>query len=444
MDVIVRGANLPDGRCADVGIQDGGIVAIEESLSQTTKSELDAQGRFLMPAFVNAHLHACKSFWTQELRRLPPDVQAKHRFEALADVKRAYTAQSVLERGEQLIRLAIRHGTSAIRLFADVDEQAGLRAHQGLLALKTKYPFMTIQVVPFPQNGFARHPGNRELLRQAVELGADAVGAVPWLEPTQADQTAHAEYCLSLAREFGLPLHAVADDTEDPLSQTGAELARLARRDSWPLLLTQLGSLGFQDDATAAQIVADIAAAGATVISNGHIELITSSATRQPLPRGNTRVRELLAAGVRVVFAQDDVDNPYYPFGRNDLLEVAHYAAHINQMAWGEELDTVRRMVSDWPAGALNLEGYGLEVGCRADLVLLDAPTWQGAVQFQVAKSAVILGGLVRSEERREVTLLGERGVSESGQPPQDVLDTVRGTQDAGTASKNARHSSFE
>ena len=324
LDVIVRGANLPDGRRADVGIQDGGILAIEESLPQTARQELDGRGRLLMPAFVNAHLHACKSLWQEELLRLPPDLQAKHRFEALADVKRAYTPESVLARGERLIRLAIRHGTSAIRLFADVDEQAGLRAHQGLLSLKARYPFMTIQVVPFPQNGFARHPGNRELLRRATELGADAVGAVPWLESTRADQIAHAEYCLALACEFGLPLHAVADDTENPASQTGAELARLAAAADWPLLLTQLGSLGFQDEATAAQGIADIKAAKATVVSNGHIELITSQATRQPWPRGNTRVRELLEAGVRVVFAQDDVDNPYYPFGRNDLLEVAH------------------------------------------------------------------------------------------------------------------------
>ena len=387
-------------------MQDGGIVAVEESLSESARQEIEANGRLLIPTFVNAHLHACKSFWRQELVKLPPGVQAKHRFDALADVKRAYTPQSVLERGERQIRLAIRHGTGAIRLFADVDDQAGLRAYQGLRQLKANYPFMTIQLVPFPQNGFARLEGNRELLRQAVELGADAVGAVPWLEPTRADQLAHVEYCLDLAREFGLPLHAVADDTEDPQSQTGADLAELAARHDWPLLLTQLGSLGFQDDATAARTIEQIRAAGATVISNGHIELITSSSGQQPLPRGNTRVRELLAAGVRVVFAQDDIDNPYYPFGRNDLLEVAHYAAHLNQMAWGEELDTVRRMVTDWPAEALKLPDYGLEVGKRADLLLLDAPTWHDAVQFQVAKTAVILDGQVRCTERREVRLL--------------------------------------
>ena len=82
----------------------------------------------------------------------------------------------------------------------------------------------------------------------------------------------------------------------------------------------------------------------------------------------------------------------------------------------------MRRMVSEWPAEALNLPGYGLAVGCRADLVLLDARTWPDAVQFQVAKTAVILDGLVRSEERREVRVLGERDFSDSGPPPQPAL----------------------
>ncbi|WP_425144973.1 amidohydrolase family protein [Deinococcus sp.] len=405
MDLIVRGASLPDGRRADLGIEDGRIAALEDGLSATGKREIMAEGRLLLPAFVNPHLHACKSFWRQELARQPPEVRSLHRFQALGHVKRAYTEESVLERGIQLVRLAIQHGTCALRLFADVDEQAGLRAFNGLKRLQALFPFMTIQLVPFPQNGFARHPGNRELLEQAVALGCDAVGAVPWLEPGEADQRAHAEFCLDLAMKHGLPLHAVADDTDNPHSRTGALLAELCLEKRWPLLLTQLGSLGFQPDGEAAQTIATIRAAGAVVISNGHIELVTCGVTAQPIPRGNTRVRELLDAGVRVLAAQDDVDNPYYPFGRNDPLEVALMTAHVAQLAWDDDLETLRQMVTDWPAEAIGLPDYGLHLGARADLVLLDAQDWRSALQFQPARRAVILGGRVRAEERREVQL---------------------------------------
>lgn len=408
-ELLLRNIRLPDGTATDFAVQDGCISAVGEGLPLSARQELDGGGRLLLPAFVNPHLHACKSFWRQELARQPPAVRSLHRFEALGHVKRAYTPESVYERGVQLVRLALRHGTGALRLFADVDEQAGLRAFQGLKRLQASFPFMQIQVVPFPQNGFARHPGNRELLEQAVELGCDAVGAVPWLEPTEADGLAHAEFCLNLAVKHGLPLHAVADDTENPASRTGAMMAELALKHSWPLLLTQLGSLGFQDDEDAARTIDLIRRSGATVISNGHIELITCGDTRQPppqpQPRGNTRVRELLAAGVRVLAAQDDVDNPYYPFGRNDPLDVALLTAHVAQLAWDDDLDTVRRMVTTWAAEAIGLSGYGLKVGDRADLVVLDAPDWRSALQFQPARRFVILGGRLRAEEQRQTQL---------------------------------------
>jgi len=403
LDLMLRNAILPEGRRVDIAISDGVIVAVGEGLSGRARREIDLEGRFTQPAFVNPHLHACKSFWTWELSRQPPEVRALHRFQTLAYVKRAYTPQSVSERGLALIKLAIQNGTCAIRLFADVDEEAGLRAFEGLKRLQAQFPFLTIQLVPFPQNGFARHPKNMELLEQAVQMGCDAVGAVPWLEPTETDQKAHAEFCLELARKYNLPLHAVADDTENPDSATGAYLARLAIEHSWPLLLTQLGSLSFQDDATAEETIRLIRQTGATVISNGHIELVTCGVNRPPFPRGITRVKELLAAGVRVVTAQDDVDNPYYPFGRNDPLEVALWMAHVGQLAWGEELETVRHMVTDWAAEALGLPGYGLTPGSQANLVVLEAASWREALQFQVAKRYVILGGQIRAEERREV-----------------------------------------
>ena len=404
-DLALRNVRLPDGTATDIAMQDGHISEVGEGLTMPARRELDGGGRLVLPAFVNPHLHACKSFWRQELARQPPEVRVLHRFEALGHVKRGYTEDSVYERGVQLVHLALQHGTGALRLFADVDEQAGLRAFRGLKRLQDRFPFMQIQLVPFPQNGFARHPGNRGLLEEAVDLGCDAVGAVPWLEPTLADQQAHAEFCLELAVQHGLPLHAVADDTENPASRTGAMLATLALAHGWPLLLTQLGSLGFQDDQEAARTIDLIRRAGATVISNGHIELITCSDPRQPQPRGNTRVRELLAAGVRVLAAQDDVDNPYYPFGRNDPLDVALMTAHVAQLAWDDELETVRNMVTTWAADALGLVGYGLKVGDRADLTVLDAPDWRTAIQFQPARRFVILSGVLRAEEERRIQL---------------------------------------
>jgi len=127
----------------------------------------------------------------------------------------------------------------------------------------------------------------------------------------------------------------------------------------------------------------------------------------QPAPRGLTRVRELLEAGVPVATAQDDIDNPYYPFGRNDLLEVVQYMAHLAQLGWGSDLNKVLEMVTTIPAAAIGLEHYGLEVGCRANLVVLDAANWRDAVHFQSEKNLVVVGGrLVARNSRSEELFL--------------------------------------
>jgi cytosine deaminase len=146
--------------------------------------------------------------------------------------------------------------------------------------------------------------------------------------------------------------------------------------------------------------------AGLTVFSNSHVSLITAEHTGEPMPRGITRIRELLDAGVPVACAQDDIDNWYYAFGRNDMLEVAHFMAHNGQFAWNGEVDRVLPMVTTTPAQVLRLSDYGLYEGAVANLVLLDAPDWHQALQFQADKRWVILRGRIVAETERHQRLL--------------------------------------
>lgn len=124
----------------------------------------------------------------------------------------------------------------------------------------------------------------------------------------------------------------------------------------------------------------------------------------QPWPRGPTRGREFLDAGVPVACGQYDIDNWFYHFGRNDLVEVANFMAHSGQFAWNGEVDRVLAVVTTAPAQVLRLPNYGLHAGAEANLLVLDAPDWHRALQFQVDKCFVILRGkLVAETERRTV-----------------------------------------
>ncbi len=400
MDLIIQNAFLRDGSVADIGIEGDRIVHVGSRLAAESTPVIDASDRLALPAFVNGHLHVAKSFWRRALARQPKEVRRLPRFEAAAHVKRAYTIEEVFGRVKEAVQLAILNGTGTMRLFVDVDEAAGTRALEAVLQVRKKYSnAIQIQVAAFPQDGVYNGRGTEELMRQAMEMGANLVGGIPWIERTETLQKDHVEMCFRLAGEYDCDLHFVCDDTEDPASRTLEYVAAQAilRGMEGRVCATQCNALAFYDDDCAARDIALVKEAGITVFHNAHVSLVTTNITGQPAPRGCTRVKELLAAGVPVATAQDDIDDWYYPFGRNDMLEVAHYMASVAQLAWPEEIDQILSMITDTPARALGLKDYGLNVGSRADIVILEAPDWHRALQFQAAKTHVLHGGKLKA-----------------------------------------------
>lgn len=401
---------LRDGTVADIGIADDRIVQLGLNLTSENAQEIDASGRLALPAFVNGHLHVAKSFWRRALALQPEEVQKLPRFEAAGYVKRAYTQEEVFGRVEETIKLAILNGTGAIRLFVDVDEAAGTRALEAVLQVRQHYSkAISMQVAAFPQDGVFNGKGTEDLMHRAMRMGADLVGGIPWIERSEKAQQDHVEMCFRLAGEYDCDLHFVCDDTEDPTSRTLEYISARTIQLGWTgrVCATQCNALAFYDDAHAALVIGLVKDAGITVFHNAHVSLVTTNIYRQPAPRGCTRIKELLAAGVPVATAQDDIDDWYYPFGRNDMLEVAQYMAAVAQLAWPEEVNQVLSMVTDVPARALGLSDYGLEIGKRADIVIIEAGNWHQALQFQSAKSQVIHSGKVVALTEVRRSLLG-------------------------------------
>ncbi len=419
MDIIIRNARLLSTQVVDVGIEDGLIAALEPSLSVTAKAEYDLNEQLLMPAFVNGQLHACKVFWRRKLAGLPENLRALPRFEAAKHIKATYTPEDVANRVSEVVRLAIANGTCAMRLFADVDEASGLNALKGLLQVKHDFAHvLPVQVVAFPQDGVGSK--TERLMLDALEMGADVVGGIPWIEGSEADKKAHAEMCFDVAVKFDKDVHMVADDTTDATSRTLEHIAELTISHNYQhrVAATQCAALAFYDDSYAHTVIGKVKQAGITVFSNAHVSLVTTEPSHapnsQPYPRGITRIHELQAAGVPVACAQDDIDNWYYPFGRNDMLEVAQFMAHTCNFAWGD-LPKVIPMVTSIPAHVLGinygldnygldnygLDEHGLEIGKPANLVGLAATDWHEALQFQVAKTLVIVGGRLRAQQQR-------------------------------------------
>jgi cytosine/creatinine deaminase len=411
MRQVIRNARLR-GRSGtfDIAIDGERVVAVDRQLGAEFDREYGAQGRLLVPGLVNAHQHLDKCMLGDIMR--PNESQTLQEAIYITwDHKRGYTAAEIADRAAAVISTAIRNGTSAIRGFADVDSIGGLTPIKGLLELKRRFEGMiTFQVVAFPQEGIIRNPGCTELMEAAMRLGANIVGGLPWYERLDHHMHEHIDFCFELAKRTDTDIHMLADDTDNPTSRSLEYLAARTIEEDYQGRVTasHCGALAAYDDSHAQKVIGLVKEADLSIASNAQVSLVLGGRNdRGLIRRGITRVRELLEAGVNVVSAQDDVNDPYYPFGKPDQIEVAQYMAHVAQLTYPPELETVFDMVSTNAARAMRLDGYGIEPGCRADLVLLDAPSVHEALRLIPPRRYVFYGGQLLAESRFESALHG-------------------------------------
>ncbi len=409
MDLIVRNARVRgETELRDIAIEAGKIAAIAPALPTRAPQEIDAAGRLTTPPLVNPHVHLDKALLGEVMR---PNVSQTLE-EAIAitwDFKRAYTEADIVKRAGAVVEMAVRQGTLAIRAFADVDNVGGLVPVKGLLATRERYRnLVRMEVVAFPQEGILRNPGTEALMREAMALGADVVGGLPWYEMTDQDARTHIDIAFAIAKERNADIHMLVDDTDDPNSRSLEYLAVKTLREGYGgrVSASHCEALAAYNDVYAEKVIRLVKDAGISIVSNPHISLVLAGRRdREPIRRGITRVKELLRAGVNVASGQDDVNDPYYPFGRASQLEVALFMAHTAHLSYPAELETVFDMVTVNPARALRLPGYGLAVGNAGDLVVWDAATVKQALTKQLPPAYVVQGGKVIATTSVQSTL---------------------------------------
>ena len=410
MDLVIRKAQLrrADG-LRDIGIRGERIVEIAPSIGARGAREIAADGRLVTPAFVNPHMHLDKCMVRDRMRP-----NATFSFDEAIELtwgfKRGRSVDDIRKTAVGVAEQAVANGTTHMRVFADVDTIGGLKPVQAMLAVREEVKdVLDVQVVAFPQEATVRNPGSDVLLDEALRLGADVVGGLPWYEHCDADSQTQIDLCFELAKKYGRPIHMLVDDTSDPSKRTLEMLALKTIRANlgWHVAASHCESLTFYDDGHAARVIAMVKEAGMSIVSNAHISLtlIGIVGGRQPAPRGITRVKELLRAGVNVASGQDDVNDPYYPFGRCDQLEVGWVMAHTAQLVFADDIDTVYDMITTNAAKVMGLTDYGIEVGKRADLVVLDAPDVKEAFRLLADRLYVVRRGRVVAETKTTRTV---------------------------------------
>lgn len=403
--LVIRQATLPrrPGR-HDVVVRDGVIRSISASAGPVDGAAIEADGRLLVPAFVDAHLHVDKTFVMDRVAFAAGILTVGEAVAAMQAVKAAYTEDDLVRRGRLTFTRALRHGTTAIRAQCDVDPVIGLMALEALVRLRREFaPLLDVQIVAFPQEGLLRDPHTVELMRRALRGGADVVGG----GPLDDDYRAHIAQGFALARELDLPVDIHADlpiDGLRPLSEWEAPLIAAHTREAGFGGRVTIGHLASSSALTAEQaraLTAALAEAGVNVAVLTASEMYRQGMT-DPVNsrRGVPRVRELLEAGVNVVFASNNVRDAFVTFGAADMLEQAQLGAIGAHL---DDFDTALEMVTSRPATLMGLtHRNAVEVGKDADLVVLDARSAEEAVRAQAEKLYVVRRGRVVVRNERQ------------------------------------------
>src|SRR2546423_1867188 len=296
LDLLLRGARLPGepaGR--EIGIRDGRIAAAEPEARQV----IDLGGALVTPALVEPHIHLDAVLTVGE----PRHNQTGSLFEGIAiwgERVKTLTLDDVKRRVRTVLRWQLANGVQFVRSHVDVCDPE-LRAVRALLELREEIgDQMTMQLVAFPQQGILSFEGGEELMRKAVDLGVDVVGAIPHFELTREYGERSVKFAMALAAEKGLRVDIHCDETDDDHSRfvevMAAETIRLGM--GGRVTPSHTPAMHSYNNAYAYRLINKLKRAGMHMVTNPFENTTLQSWTDSyPIRRGHTRVKELLSAG---------------------------------------------------------------------------------------------------------------------------------------------------
>jgi cytosine deaminase len=401
LDLLIRNATLPDGRKGvDIAVANGRIVEVRPQVSAEALEIIDVAGLLVSSAFVDSHFHMDSTLSLGQ-PRLNESGTLLEGIQIWGELKPDLTAEAIKQRALQYCRWAIARGTLAIRSHVDICDDRLLAVEALLEVRREMRPWLEIQLVAFPQDGFLRYPKARENLIRALDMGVDVVGGIPHFERTMADGAASVTALCEIAAGRSLLVDMHCDESDDPWSRHVETLAFETQRLGLHGRVTgsHLTSMHSMDNYYVSKLIALMHEARLSAVANPLINItLQGRHDTYPKRRGMTRVKELIEAGINTAFGHDCVMDPWYGLGSGDMLEVAHMGLHVGQMTGLAEARACFAAVTENGAKALALESYGIEPGCHADLVLLQARDSIEAIRLRATRLKVIRRGEVIAE----------------------------------------------
>ena len=401
-DLIIRNAKLrtDNDNLWDIGIANGAIVTLEKSINGSAITEVDAQNNLVTESFVNTHLHLCKVY---TLMMMDDEAMKSYQsadksmskamagIELAMKVKEEYDQGWIITNVRKAVALAAYYGNTHIRALADVDSKARLEGIKALIKAREEFKgIVDIQVVAFAQDGIIREPGTADLVREAMRLGADVVGGIPWIEYTDAEIAEHVKVVFDIAEEFDADVSMLVDDAGDPGLRSIELMAveTIKRKRFGRSLAHHARAMALYPKPYLHKIFALLKKAEMGVVSDPQTG---------PL---HAPVQELLEEGNLVCLGQDDISDAYYAYGRNNMLEVAFLASHLLWMTTRPEMELLYDMITTKAAECIGINNFKLTPGAPANLVVLNAPNVLEALRFHEAPRYVVSHGKLVDQDK--------------------------------------------
>ena len=419
-DLLIRNATLPDGRTGcDIAIRDGRIAAVEPGIEGEYAAIIDAAGQLVSPPFVDPHFHLDATL-SLGLPRMNRSGTLLEGIALWGELRPTLTKEALIERAIRYCDLAVSKGLLAVRSHVDVSDPRLVTAEALLEVRELVAPYLDLQLVAFPQDGYYRAPEAEAALTRALDMGVEIVGGIPHFERTMEDGARSVEALCRLAADRGLMVDMHCDETDDPLSRHVETLAAQTVRFGLQgrVAGSHLTSMHSMDNYYVSKLLPLMAESGMAAIPNPLINMMLQGRhDTYPKRRGLTRIPQMMEMGIPVGLGQDCVMDPWYSMGTGDLLDVTHMAVHATQMGSIEDKRALFDAVTVNSARIMGLDGYGLEPGCYADMVLLQARDVTEAIRLRPNRLKVIRRGKVIAETAPERSRLSLDGRPETVDP---------------------------
>lgn len=374
---------------------------------------LDAEGGLAVAPFCEPHIHLD----TTQTAGEPSWNISGTLFEGIerwAERKEMLSIEDVKTRAKQTLKWQIANGIQHVRTHVDVSDPTLIALKAMVEVREEMKEWVDIQIVAFPQEGILSYPNGKELLEEAVKLGADVIGAIPHFEFTREYGIESLHYAFELARKYDRLIDVHCDEIDDEQSRFVETLAALAHKYEMGHKVTasHTTAMGSYNGAYASRLFRLLRMSGINFVANPLVNIhLQGRFDDYPKRRGVTRVKEMLNANINVCFGHDDVFDPWYPLGTANMLQVLHMGLHVCQVMGYDQINNSLDLISTNSAQTLNIQDkHGIEVGKPGSLLILPAENGFDAVRRQVPVRYSVRHGNVIAQTQPATTTINLDG----------------------------------